>query len=29
MNVYAWTEESDDIGKDWFYQIVEGVDDSR
>lgn len=28
MNVYAWTEESDDIGKDRFYQIVEGVDDS-
>jgi len=29
MNVYAPTEESDDVGKEWFYQIVEGVNDSR
>jgi hypothetical protein len=29
MNVYAPTEESDDVDKDWFYQTVEGVDDSR
>jgi len=21
--------ESDDVGKNWFYQTVEGVDDSR
>jgi hypothetical protein len=27
--MYAPTEESDDVGKDWFYQTVEGVDDSR
>jgi hypothetical protein len=29
MNVYAPTEESDDVGKDWFYQIIKGVDNSR
>jgi len=29
MNVYAPTEQSDDVGKEWFYQIVEGVDESR
>jgi hypothetical protein len=29
MNVYAPTEESDDVHKDQFYQTVEGVDDSR
>jgi len=29
MNVYAPTEESDYVGKDWFYETVEGVDDSR
>jgi len=27
--VYAPAGESDDVGKDWFYQTVEGVDDSR
>jgi len=29
MNVYALTEESDDVGKERFYQTVERVDDSR
>jgi hypothetical protein len=29
MNVYAPTEESDDVGKNWFYQTVEGVNNSR
>jgi hypothetical protein len=29
MNVYAPTEESDDGGKDWFYQAVEGVNNAR
>jgi hypothetical protein len=26
MNVYAPTDESDDVGKNWFYQTVEGDD---
>jgi hypothetical protein len=29
MNVYAPTEESDDVGRDWFYQTVGGGNDSR
>ena len=28
MNVYAPTEESDYVGKDWFYETVEGVKES-
>lgn len=29
MNVCEQAGESDDVGKNWFYQTVEGVDDSR
>jgi hypothetical protein len=29
MNVYAPTEESDDVGRAWFYRTVGGVDDFR
>jgi hypothetical protein len=29
MNVYAPTDEPDDVFKDWFYQTVKEVDDSR
>jgi hypothetical protein len=29
MNVYAPTEESDDVGMDRIYQTVEGVNNSR
>ena len=29
MNVYIPIDESDDVGKDWFYQTVEGVSNSR